>query len=396
MPPARPESARVRPELDLVLCCARTTSESAHADRVARLCARGLDWSAVLRTAKGHGLVQLVHRHLAALGPGHVPDAVLGQLRLQSDADRLRSLQLAAQLRSILGVLAAAGIPAITYKGPTLALAVYGDIALRRFADLDIIVRREDVLACKGLLLVNGYRPRFSFSRPQEAAYLRSECEYNFDRQRGRVTVEIHWDVAPRSFAFRLDHDRLWRAAQSMVLGGVSVRVPAPEDLLLILAVHGAKHIWERLAWICDIAQFVRTYPALDWAALLSDARARGGERMVLVALCLAGDLLDAPLPDPVRGRLRADPAVATLAGQISDWLARDAIPPAKSGAALRITAAMRERWIDRVRYLVRTTLTPTIDDWAWVRLPSSLFFLHYLLRPLRLAVKYRPGLASS
>src|SRR5262249_42201871 len=154
-------------------------------------------------------------------------------------------------------------------KGPTLAMALYGDQALRRFTDLDVLVRRADVLACKRCLLLSGYRPRFALTRAQEAAHLRSDCEYNFDRDRGRITVEVHWDVAPRSFTVRLDHERLWGGAQSMPFNGTTVRVLAPEDLILMLAVHGGKHIWERLAWICDIAQFVRVHAALDWKSVL-------------------------------------------------------------------------------------------------------------------------------
>jgi len=363
--------------------------DATHAARIRTLCASGLDWAAVMSIARPHGLTPLLYRNLNALGPEGVPRGVLEQLGAQSAGDRVRSLQLAAQLVSILDVLAAAGIPAIAFKGPALAVALYGDLSLRRFTDLDLLVHRDDVLSCKRRLLVNGYRPRLLLTPAQEAAHLRSDCEYNFDRERGRITVEVHWDIAPRSFAVRQDHERLWKDAQSIVLNGTSVRVPAPADLLLMLAVHGAKHLWERLTWICDIAEFIRVHPTLDWSLVLEDARARGIERMVLLALTLAADLLGAPLPDAARGRLSAERTVATLARQIEAWLERDAIPPAKSLTALRTTAAMRERWIDRARYMLRTTLTPTIDDWAWARLPAPLFFGYYLLRPLRLAVKY-------
>ena len=361
------------------------------AGRIRTLCAGGLDWSSAMQIGKLHGLTPLMYRHLSVLGPEHFPRWALEQLRRQATGDRVRSLQLAAHLRSIVERLMAAGIPAIAFKGPTLAISLYGDQTLRRFTDLDIFVRRGDVLACKRLLLVNGYRPRFALTRAQEMAHLRSDCEYNFDREHGRITVEVHWDVAPRSFSVRFDHERLWDDARSMPFNGGTVRVPAPEDQILMLSVHGAKHIWERLAWICDMAQFLRAHPALDWEKVLADARARGCERMVLLALSLAADLLDAPLPGSVRDRLRKDQTAIALTAQVETWLRSDAIPPAKSLAAMRVTAAMRERWVDRVRYLVRTALTPTIDDWAWVGLPAPLFFLYYVLRPLRLAIKYWP-----
>jgi hypothetical protein len=357
-----------------------------HAARIHGLCADGLDWSAAITTARRHGLTPLLHRHLATLCPGRVPPAALAQLGAEYEVNAVRNRLLAARLRAVLNVLAAAGIPAIAYKGPALAVAVYGDLALRRFADLDILVRREDVLQCKQRLVAHGYRPRWAFTPAQEVAYLASECEYILDGDRGRLAVEIHWDIAPRAFSFRLDHERLWKAARPMPFEGTTVLVPAPEDLLVMLSVHASKHLWERLGWICDIAECVRAHPALDWAAVLADARARGGERMVLLGLVLAADLLEVPVPAAALDRCRVDPIVATLARRLQSWIVADRIPPPRSMAAFRFTATMRERWRDRLRYVLRSTLTPTVADWAFVRLPARVFFLHYPLRLLRLA----------
>jgi hypothetical protein len=62
----------------------------------------------------------------------------------------------------------------------------------------------------------------------------------------------------------------------------------APEDDLLILAIHGGKEMWWRLNWACDIAAFNESHPKLDWIAILERARAQGCLRMVLLAMSLA------------------------------------------------------------------------------------------------------------
>jgi hypothetical protein len=354
------------------------------------LCRDGVDWRAVLRLARRHGVTPLLHRHLGAVGPGRVPPAVLEELRGDHEANAVRNRFLAARLRAALDALAEAGVVALAFKGPTLALGAYGDLSLRRFEDLDLLVRREDVPACKRQLLAHGYRPLRELTDAEEARYLDSEYEYGFVGDRGRVRVELHWNVVPRAFSFQLDMDRLCKAARPMTLDdGSPVLVPAPEDLLLILSLHGAKHLWERVGWICDIAELVRAHPDLDWPGCLAEARARGVERIVLVALFLAEDLLGAVLPAEVAGRVRRDRAVAALGRRVAGWLAAGAVPTQRSRAGLRFATAVRERVADRVRYAARLTLTPTIDDWAGVRLPAWLFFLHYPLRPLRLAVKY-------
>ena len=376
-------------ELSLLRDCARPRIEPDRARHLAGLCGDGLDWPRATRLAHRHGLTPLLYRHLSTVCPERVPPATLDDLRTRCEVNAVRNRFLAARLRGVVDVLAAAGISAIAFKGPTLALELYGDLSLRHFGDLDVLVRREDLPACKERLIAHGYRPMRELTAAAEARYVDTEYEYGLVGDRGRVRVELHWNVLPRAFSFRLDADRLWRAARATTVDGTRVLVPAPEDLMLILAVHGAKHLWERLAWIADLGELVRAHPRLDWRACLADARARGVERMVLIGLCLARDLLGTMLPDDVEERIRSDSPVVPLAGRIAGWLESGSIPPTRSMAALDVATAMRERVTDRVRYALRLALTPTIDDWASVRLPPALFFLHYPLRPVRLALKY-------
>src|SRR6185295_17121472 len=124
----------------------------------------------------------------------------------------------------------------------------------------DVLVQRADVLRCKDALRGLGYEPRLRLTRGQERAYLGSECEYAFDRDRGRLTVEVHWDITPRDYAFRFDIEHLWRTVRPVSANGMTVLAPRPEELLLMLAVHGCKHLWERLGWLVDIGEVLRVH----------------------------------------------------------------------------------------------------------------------------------------
>jgi hypothetical protein len=363
--------------------------DAGQAARARALCAGDLDWDDVIGTARRHGLDPLLYRHLSAIGSEHVPAERLSQLRAHFETNAVRNRLLTVELAKILTLFEGHRIPAIPYKGPVLAASVYGDLALRRFADLDVLVRREDVVRCTDVLRKLGYQPRLALSPAEEAAYLASQCERNFDRDRGRLSVEVHWDIVPRDFAFRIDVARIWRTARPISFDGLTVLAPRPEDLLFMLAVHGAKHLWERLGWLCDIAELLRAHPDLDWPSLFACARERGGTRMLLLALVLAGDLLDATLPAPVVTEARRDPTVATLARRIGGWLAHGTTPALRSMQALRSHLEMREHLGARVAHVLRVALTPTFEDWAWLRLPAGLLGAHYLLRPLRLAAKH-------
>jgi hypothetical protein len=131
----------------------------------------------------------------------------------------------------------------------------------------------------------------------------------------------------------------------------------------------------------------------MDWGWVMEQAAALGSERMLFLGLFLANDLLGAVLPEDVWQRVRADPAVVSLAGQVRERLFGDAHgQPGDLGRCLFHLKA-RERLEDRVRYCVRLAVTTTPGDWALVRLPSSLFPFYYVLRPIRLVRRYGLGL---
>jgi hypothetical protein len=381
----------ISPETELLLCCARVRMDALRTARIRALCEQPLDWVGLVEVARRHGLDPLLHWHLSSLCPDQLPEEVASRLRERFTTNSVRNRFLAVELRRVLALFADAGIPAITYKGPTLALAAYGNLALRRFADLDLLLKKQDVLRAKALLVEKSYRPRFDFTTSEESAFLESQYELILDRDRGRISVELHWEVMPKEFAFRLDQERLWQSAERVSLEGATVLTPAPEDLLLILCAHGTKHLWERLGWVVDVAELVGARRGLRWAAVLEGACRARSERMLLLGLSLAHDLLGAALPEDIRGRVRRDASVRALAARVWRWqLGREAIHPGLVESQVFYLKA-RERLADRLRYVVRRFAVPTIEDWRWRRLPGWLFALYYVLRPIRLARKHGP-----
>jgi hypothetical protein len=127
------------------------------------------------------------------------------------------------------------------------------------------------------------------------------------------VIVELHWRVTPRHFEIPVDLERCWERLQPVTLASESVSSLAPEDMLLLLCAHGAMHSWEQLLWIADIAELVRTQPALEWGQVLEQSHRAGRGRMLMLGLYLADTLLDAPLPHSVRAELRADARAGSL-----------------------------------------------------------------------------------
>ena len=161
---------------------------------------------------------------------------------------------------------------------------------------------------------------------------------------------DVPWELAQSYSAFARRGELIWRRLAPVRIGGELRQTLAPEALLIVLCMHGGRHCWLRLAWLCDLAEFLRAYPQLDWPAVLAEAAALHSSRLLLLGLWLAHALLGADLPAVVHCAA-ADPAVARLAEQVRAWLyAGVAEPPASEQA--RFYLAAREHRVDRALFM--------------------------------------------
>ena len=186
-----------------------------------------------------------------------------------------------------------------------------------------------------------------------------------------------------------LDYEAMWDRLETIELMGRRLPCLAVEDRLHMLCIHGAKHMWYRLQWILDVTGLVcRQAGAIDWNALLARGRAGGSERMILTALHLVRHLAGSAIPPALRERLQRDPRAADLAREVLERLGADPEAPLGQRRLLAFHLAVRERWRDRVRYLILLTFQPSYSDWTSLRLPRPLYGLYYLTRPFRLLWK--------
>jgi hypothetical protein len=378
-----------RPEVQLLLACARVALDAGRVEHVRALLRRDLDWAWLLRAARRHATAPLLHWHLSRLAPGAVPAPFGEELRQWFRDNAGRNLLLTGQLLKLLRLFADRGVRAVPFKGPTLAALAYGNLALRQFLDLDLLVLPADLPRARSILAAEGYRSRLPLAPAQEEAYLTSIGQMPFVNDGRTCMVELHARIAPRDFYFPLGLERLWPRLRPVSLGGSRVQTLAGEDLLLVLCAHGAKHQWGGLGWVCDVAELLRVEPALNWAAVADEARSLRCERILLLGPLLAHDLLDAPVPADVLRRARGVPAVRALAARVAKQMFREGDGRAWGLENGLFQLRVRERLWDGLRYTLSLALEPTVADWTAVRVPAPFSFLYHLLRPVRLALKY-------
>jgi hypothetical protein len=383
---AKVEPLSTRPEIDLLLCGVQTCMNPSTTDRIRTLLREHIDWGYVLHTARRHRVMPLLYLRLNTICPNAVPKAVFSQLRNDFYANTGRNRFLTGELLKLLSLFNAHLIEALPYKGPALATSAYGNLALRQFDDLDLLIHKRDIQKAKDTMTSEGYQPQ---SHPDYAL--------KFVRSDESIFVELHTEITWMKFPVKLDFDDLWGHRKQGKLAGTTVPMMSPEDLLPILCVHGAKHCWTRLAWICDVAFHLHRNPDMDWERTFEVAYGMPSERILFLGLLLAHELLGATLPKEVQQRIQSDPTAKSLAVQVYRRLfSNENDPPGKGKRFLFFSESDlfylrgRERCRDKLTYLLHfCKVVPNKKDIALVRLPKPLFFLYSFLRPLRLVHTY-------
>ena len=375
----------IAPEARVVLACLRAVTAQCNAEGLGGLIALRPDWKVVARIASWHGVLPLVVNRLGAEPGSAVARDALTRLRAEYFGRALRSASLARELLRLYRLIDSAGIAMLALKGPVLAVQAYGDVTMRQFTDLDVLIRRADLPRVVEILSRDGYRPR-RFIHDARDQGLFDSSEEEFTKPGALGLIDVHWLLSSPFFPYAPDADSCFAHAVQVDLEGTGVPTLAPRELLLFLCVHAAKHGWPTLGAAADIAAVARRYPALEWEAVDGDARRIGCRRMLLLGVHLAHELADAPVPESLLLAARSDSSVARLAAEIRRrmFAAVDARPTLYQEWIVPLRAIETAR--GRLRYCALRALTPTAEDREFVSLPDAFTPLYYLLRPLRLA----------
>lgn len=289
-----------------------------------------------------------------------VPAPVLTQLQAFFQANTRHMLRLTSELRTLLRLFESHGIMALPYKGPTLAVLAYGNLALRTSSDLDIIVHQDDIATVKTLLLAQGYRwkPRLGhLLRARTGSYVRSSYLYDdgFEKLdstgRSLFAVEMHWTTTPRHTFFPLPPEHVWHDLSQVSLSGRLVPSLPLETLLPLLCINGAKDHWLMLKAVCDVAALVHTHPSIDWDQARHTAHGLGREKCFFMGLSLAQTLLATPLPAPVTRWVEAEPTVRSMSRRVGQRLLQAQQAPLSILSKVLFNMKLRDSLSDKLRY---------------------------------------------
>ncbi|MGK7943569.1 MAG: nucleotidyltransferase family protein [Microcystaceae cyanobacterium] len=287
------------PEFKVLLYCSSACLDSKNAERLKQVIQGGLDWDYLLKIAKQHKLKPLLYWHLHKTCPEFVPEEIFAELQKYFNDNTQRNECLTQELFRLLNLFEKEGISVLPYKGPTLALSTHGNLAIRHWWDLDLLVDISYFQKAKDLLIDQGYQPQKQLS-----------WEESLINQKTGVSVDLHQNITSDYFPLKYDFQHFWQRSELENFYDTNIHCFLPEDLLIILCVQVVKDSWEnkiRLVKICDVAELIITSEGLKWEKVLEESHTLGCDRVLFLALFLTKHFMAITLPEIITKKIQTD-----------------------------------------------------------------------------------------
>lgn len=337
------------------------------------------DWVALPAAAHRHGVSALL---ADAVADTDAPPAVRERAASAARDRVVAGLQGMAEVVQAMDALRAAGIRAVSLKGPASSRWLYGTVGFRRFADLDILVAPSDVAPAYKALERHGYHLPTGMTVRTAAAIYRGLGAWPLAHGE-RYPLDLHFRLGHRSFASPLSA----KAVINSSIGTGDSRgapIPSPTHTALLLLVHASKHLWCTLEMLLGIARLMAR-DDVDWTFVRRAARQAGGWTGCRTGLQIASETFAVGMPADL-GDDRQPRAYDELRRTALAALLRPEGVFADRWQERRAHKAALDRWTGRLRYDVWRLLAPTPVEWAWWPLPDALTALYPPVRIARLA----------
>ncbi|SHN28922.1 nucleotidyltransferase family protein [Chitinophaga sp. CF418] len=361
-----------QPEVTILLLCCRAYLQTSS---ISTLCtfisSHSINWQRVYKLSARHRIRPVTFHVLNRL-KGIVPPEALQLFRAYCHEFSVFAFDRKRVTEYIVSRLRQHGITARFYKGMDFAQLVYGDIGMREFTDMDIIIPEEQVSTVVSVMQAEGYemhQEKYFSSYPDHFKYHIKEVVFGKPCARGKwLSFEFHYRPPETLTSVQYQFNEL---LGNDYLSGIPF---TQEDYYrLMLVNNGASDFYPHLRSLLDMALLYRRGPYKTPPEL------QGFEDLWMQ---LAADLLGIPAAAP-----------RSVPGKTYQLLMKRLLeepPPAENKflqlAFIRLTfvSSLKAKYAIFIQYL-RFLLRPNGEDVMRIRLPY--FFLYYFTKPFRLTL---------
>lgn len=329
-----------------------------------------------------HGVFPLVY-HTLKTHTELIPEDILSIMKFENMGIAKKNMLMTAELIKVMKLLEENNIEAIAFKGPTLSQMAYGDIALRQYVDLDILIKKESFDITLKLFSKKNYHTKYNYTR----AYTKVKDiipDHMFINKKTNIITEIHNKLFSYNFPIKINNNDFFKNVMYIELGSNQLKTFHPEYLLFYLCLHGTKHLYSRISWILDIDKLIKDKKYdFDWNLFQSLVEKSNSKTMVYIGLYLAKNLFDTEIPEKILKEqnkkhkyliryiinTQDDPYEVTDRFTYQNLIMFDSL----------------KNKISYCFYLFK----PTVADYQFIPQMDGNNFFYYMLRPFRLLTRY-------
>ena len=385
------EATTLSPEVQTLLACARAVldGENLEAFRVTLAGCPSAD--RLCEAAVAHGMLGHLHHLVGGQEPTAVDPSLVRRLSELYRASGERSLRQTGFLLRVLEQLRAGGVEVMPFKGPAWAQRLYGDVALRSWVDLDLLVRYEQMAAACEVLLAHGFIEGTRFNERKLRVERGGWGHVVLAAVEQAVSLELHWEVTVGFSTGSLRAGAVFSGADSLRLLSREVTTPSRVDMLLITCLNGTRDRWDSVEGLLGLALQVRDAADSFWPRTVAVARAVGCARRVTVGVAHACRVLTLQTPREIADALAQDAVGRALLRSLRpETLERPAGWGPRGRLASMLWAFASEDSVSAgLRHAAVRFFRPGPDDWEAVALPRRAEWLYYPLRPFLVAGKW-------
>ena len=343
----------------------------------------------IVTLAHNHGVFPLFYQALQTYASDLLASENLTDLKQHNMTVVMHNMRMTAELIRIIKLLEKNGIEALAFKGPTLAQIAYEDIMLRQYGDLDILIDESDAYMTGKLMSENGHIPSMPLKFLQNHTYLKVAKDFSIVSESGGVLTELHWRLFENKFNIFILKSSIGEF-QNVSINNFLIKT-FPTDLLLVyLCLHGSKHGWERIAWMCDVDRLLRS-SRIDWGKAIAIAEASHSKRSFYLGLDLCSSFHQTPLPDSVIKRMEkcdvTELKALTLTKLNEKVATRNEFQ--NNRKTFFYQSNLYDSKIDKIFFCLNTFFGISTTDCQTLLLPEKLKFLYIFLRPFLLIYRH-------
>jgi hypothetical protein len=376
------------PELNFVILCSQVEPDSNQRGIIKNIADNPLNWDMVCNIAQQQRTLLLLAQTCKKLVPDKIPSTIMEKLKNFSFKNGIRNLYILNFVLNTILFFKKKNIAAIPFKGLITAQDLYGDIGLRFFSDIDLLVKKNKAREAWLLLNKKGFKPELNLNPQQIKKYIAIEDNIGFFHAKKNITLELHWEMSGIYLPNPLSFEDIENRLTNITIEKQKIKNFSSEDLLLYLCIHGAKHGWEYLEQVCSISELLKKKKELNWTLIQMLSAQWRCTNVLLLGLNLAKILFNAPVPDEMNLKITENKIIRELSESVLNNMFSN---QHNSQFSLRYKRfrdfhiKIKDNFSDKTLYLARLIFRPTKKEWLYFPVGAHLSFIHYFLRPIRL-----------